>query len=345
MSYDLTLYNYLKPKLKVCRLTGKKDETIIRCIFCGDSAKDPFKGHMYIQNKAPFKYYCQRCTSKGIVNQNFLLKLNVTDYELIAKVNKSLADYQKKLSYKYGNEINYFNNKVLDFLPKAYTGLENSKIKYVQDRLGIELEEDDLDRYKMIVNFKDFLQHNRIDISKRVKTPRDNELFAKLQNHCVGFLSTDKNTIVFRSLDEDKTGFRYHNYSLFPDAIDSKKFYSIKKKIDLSLSEHKIIMTEGILDIIGVYNHIFNKDDEPLYISNNGKSFLFVLDYLASLSLLNVDIEIYSDKDVNLKFYEYVMKENKLAKFNGINVFYNQIDKDYGVMREKIKLSQAVKLI
>jgi hypothetical protein len=345
MSYDLTLYNYLKPKLKVCRISGKKDETIIRCIFCGDSAKDPYKGHLYIQNKAPYKYYCQRCTSKGIVNQNFLLKLNVTDYELIAKVNKNLVEYQKKLSFKYGNEINFFSNKELDFYPRAYTDLENSKIKYVENRLGIKLDETDLEKYKMIVNFKDFLQHNKIDMTKRIKTPRDRDLFAKLQNYCVGFLSSDKNTVVFRSLNEEKTGFRYHNYSLFPDAIESKKFFSIKKKLDLSLSEHKIIMTEGILDIIGVYNHIFNKDDKPLFISNNGKSFLFVLDYLASLSLLNVDIEIYSDKDVNLKFYEYVMRENRLAKFNGINVYYNQINKDYGVEKTKILLSQPVTLI
>jgi hypothetical protein len=345
MSYDLTLYNYLKQKLKVCRLTGKKDEIIVRCPACGDSRKDPYKGHFYIQNKPPFKYYCQRCTAKGIMSSHMLQQLNVTDYDVINMVNKSLTEYQKKLTYKYGNEINYFNNKILDFYPKQYTGLENKKIQYVENRLGIKLIESDLDKYKMIVNFKDFLQHNRIDITKRLKNDRDRELIGKLQNHCVGFLSADKNTIIFRSLDENLTGFRYHNYSLFPDAIDSKKFYAIKKILDLSLSEHKIIMTEGILDVIGVYNHIFKRDDEPLYISNNGKSFLFVLDYLASLSLLNVNIEIYSDKDVNLKFYEYVMRENRLAKFNGLTVYYNQIDKDYGVNKSKILLSQGVNLI
>jgi hypothetical protein len=345
MSEEMALYKYLKSKLKVCRLTGKKDEIIIRCIFCGDSQKDPNKGHFYIQNKPPYKYYCQRCTSKGIVNASLLQKLNVSDYEIVSMINKSFIEYQKKLTFKYGNEINYFSNRKINFYPNQYTQLENKKINYIEKRLGIDLVESDLETYKMVLNLKDFLNNNKIDIKKRIKNDRDKKLLNNLQNHCVGFLTTDKNTIIFRSLDEKKTGFRYHNYSLFPDAIDSKKFYTIKKKLDLSESEHKIILTEGILDIIGVYNHIYNKDNRPLFISNNGKSFLFVLDYLASLSLLNVDIEIYSDKDVGLNFYKYVINENRLAKFNGIKVFYNQIDKDYGVIKSKISLSQGTNLI
>jgi len=345
VAYDLTLYNYLKPKLKVCRLTGKKDEIAVRCVFCGDSMKDLYMGHMYIQNKPPYKYYCQKCNARGIMNAHVLQLLNVTDYEVVNMVNKSMRNYQKSLAYKYGSEINYFSSQKLNFFPNQYTTLENDKIQYIENRLGIMLEERDIDKYKIITNLKDFLSNNKIDITKRLQSFRDKELFVNVQNYCVGFLSTDKNTIIFRSLDEQKTQFRYNNYSLFPDAIDSKKFYTIKKNLDLSLSEHKIVMTEGILDVIGVYNHIYKKNDEPLYVANNGKSFLFILDYLASLSLLNVDIEIYSDKDVNLKFYEYIMRENRLAKFNGINVFYNQIDKDYGVSKSKILLTQGTKLI
>jgi hypothetical protein len=326
-------------------LTGKKDEIIIRCPFCGDSAKDPHKGHFYIMNKAPFKYYCQRCQSKGIVNSQLLQKINVFDYEVVNMVNQSFRDYQKKLTIKYGSELNFFSNRQLKFYPNQYTGLENSKIKYLEDRLDIVLEEKDVETYKLILNVKDFLTNNNIDINKRLKTPKDKDLFNKVQNHTIGFLTADKNTIICRSLDTEKTGFRYHNYSLFPDNVESKKFFTVKKNLDLSLPEHKIIMTEGIIDVIGVHNHVYSRDDESLYVSNNGKSFLFVLDYLASLSLLNVNIEIYSDKDVNLKFYEYIMKNNRLAKFNGLNIFYNKIGKDYGVKSSEILVSEGISLI
>lgn len=339
------LYEHLKSKLKVCRLSGKKDEIIIRCIFCGDSRKDPNKGHFYIMNRAPYKYYCQKCQSKGVVNQNLLSRLNVSDYSVVSLINQNLVDYQKKLTIKYGSEINYFNNQELDFYPNQYTDLENSKIHYLQDRLNIVLEEKDVETYKLVLNVKDFLEKNKIDIEKRLKTNKDRDMFNKIQKYCIGFLTADKNTIICRSLDVEKTGFRYHNYSLFPDNVETKKLYTVKKNLDLSLPEHKIIMTEGIIDILGVHNHISNRDPEPLYVSNNGKSFLFVLDYLASLSLLNVDIQIYSDRDVNIKFYEYVMRNSRLAKFNGLNIYYNKISKDYGVEKSKILVSEGITLI
>lgn len=344
MGTELALYLHLKQKLKVCRLTGKKDEIIIRCPYCGDSAKDPFKGHFYIMNRPPFKYYCQRCNTSGVTNSNLLQKLNVSDYQVVSMINKSLTDYQKKLSFKYGSEFKYFDNKRLNFYPRQYGELELTKMKYIEDRLGVKLEIPDIDKFKIILNLKDFFEINNIDFAKRIKSKKDKDLLNKLYYYTVGFLTADKNTIICRSLNEAMTGFRYHNYSLFPDAIESKKFFTVKKDLDLSLPKHKIIMTEGILDTIGVYNHIHNRDDEPLYVANNGKSFLFVLDYLASLSLLNVDIDIMSDAEVTLKFYKYVIESSRLARYNGLNIFYNQISKDYGVKKTEILLSEGTQM-
>lgn len=339
------LYSHLKSKLRVCGLSGKKDEIFIRCIFCGDSTKDPNSAHFYIMNRAPYKYYCQKCHSSGIITSNFLSRLKIADYNLISHINEANISYKKKLSYKYGSEINYFNNdKIINFYPNQYTELENKKIRYLSDRLKIDFVESDLEKYKIVLNPIDFFKNNNIDITKRIKNNKQKNLFKKVQEHSIGFLTADKNTIICRSLDPKITGFRYHNFSLFPDMVESKKLYALKKKLDLSESEHKIIMTEGIIDLIGVNNHIYNKDDKPLYVSGNGTSFLLVLDHLASLSLLNVDIEIYSDKDVTLDFYKYIIKNNRLARFNGLNIFYNKIVKDYGVEKSKIELTKGITL-
>ena len=38
------------------------------------------------------------------------------------------------------------------------------------------------------------------------------------------------------------------------------------------------------------------------------------------------------------------MKYNDLCRFNGINLYYNSIGKDYGVKKEEIKLQNCIEL-
>ena len=339
------LYTMLKSKLKVCYLTSKKDEIVVRCPFCGDSKKTAYKGHFYIQNKAPYKYFCQKCTSRGILTETVLRKLSVDDFQAYQLVKTSYTNYQKGLTKKYGKDIRSFTNKEMNFIPAQLGVAEMEKISYLNKRLGINITYNDLDKFKIILNLTDFIKTNNLPTLDFIKTPKALDLFNKLQKYCIGFLSLDNNIIVFRSIvDEKITGFRYFNFSLFPDAVETKKFYTFKKKLDLSKPEHTIIMTEGIIDLIGVYNHIMGKDDNPLYISNNGKSFMFILDYLSGLSIMNVNINVYSDIDVNLKFYEDVLERNRLAKFNGMSIYYNQLEKDYGTTKDRILLSSPIDL-
>jgi hypothetical protein len=339
------LFGYLKPRLKVCYLTANKKDIIIRCPYCGDSRKDPRKGHFYILNRSPYKFHCFKCETKGYMNSEVLNKINVTDYSLVSMINKNLDDYKKKLTYKYGTSLIDLNRRELNLYPNQYTQMENGKIQYLNNRLGVEMVESDVDKYRLILNMKDFLTNNEMKMENYTKTKRDQKLLSLIQDYTIGFLTSDKSTIICRSLNPERTGFRYHNFALFPEDLDSKIFYSIKKKLDLSLLEHKIIVTEGIIDIIGVYNHVTNKDDNPLYVANNGKNFNHVFDYISRLSLLNADIEIYSDKDVNLDYYQKLVQYNRLAKFNGVRVFYNQIGKDYGVKKSEILLNNGSNVI
>ena len=91
------LYDYLRKNLRVCKLTSRHDEINIRCPFCLDSQKDAFKGHFYIQNQEPFKYYCQRCGASGRVNNRLLEMLSVDDYGVIKEIQNADKVYKKKL--------------------------------------------------------------------------------------------------------------------------------------------------------------------------------------------------------------------------------------------------------
>src|SRR5699024_7400955 len=101
---------------------------------------------------------------------------------------------------------------------------------------------------------------------------------------------------------------------------------------------------EGFFDIMSVYYNINNKkmSNDTLYIANNGKGYKFTLTYLASMGILNADINIYSDLDVSINDYKNnILKNDILSHMNGINIYYNNVEgqKDFGTTMDNIKLS------
>ena len=89
---------------------------------------------------------------------------------------------------------------------------------------------------------------------------------------------------------------------------------------------------------------IYKMNDNDIYISCNGKSYSFVLRYLKSIGILNCDIFIYSDKDVPIDKMKLFLKYDMLVKFNGATIFYNELEKDCGVRKEKIKLTEGIQI-
>lgn len=341
-NYDFTLYEYLNNHLKVCYLTSDKSETNIRCPFCGDSIKDERHAHLYIHNQPPFKYFCQKCNITGIADNNFLKILELYDPNMINYLSSSKTNYIKELNKKYGNNFLSYFNKELNILPNDYNNLELKKLKYINNRLGININtEEEIEKYKIILNLQDFFNNNEININKYYK---ENMKF--LNNNFIAFLSNDKNLISFRNLnnncDHDK---RHINKKIYTDSyIQSRKFYTINNEIDLSNEVFNIYLTEGIMDIIGVFNHLYNRqqNSNDIFVSCNGKSYPFVLNYLVSLGILNCNINIFSDKDVKKYKFENLKKYNRLCKFNGINLYYNNKGKDFGVRKDEIELSNCI---
>lgn len=339
------LYLTLKKKLKVCKLNSSQTEINIRCPFCKDSIKDPLKGHLYIQNGSPYKYYCQKCQSSGVVNSEFLELLEVTDYSLINKIQIEYKEYKKKSRIKYGESLNFLNNKQVYF-PEPKIKKDFIKKEYLEKRLGVEFTNEDLNKFKIVLSLKEFLRQN--NLYSIIENNKNNKFFMKniftIEENCIGFLSTDKSIIIFRSLDKSLTGYRYNNFALFPDISDSKKTYTISNQLDMTSSLFEINIAEGPIDIIGVYNNVKNKEmkNNNIYIANAGKSFTVTSNFIKKLGILNTDINIYSDKDVDLNFYKHLMKIDPFYQMNGINIYYNNKNKDFGVTKDEIELSRKI---
>lgn len=360
MNYDLTLYYFLKRNLRICYKTTIGDETRIRCPFCGDSQSDLNDAHLYIHNKAPFKYYCFKCSSYGVANDNFLNKL-ITN-ESTFEISQYLDDKRKE--YSKTNNIKTTGKKTHSYFSKP-TSFEISsdkylfKLDYINKRLGINLTKEDLTKFKIVLNIQDFFNYNNLDIKKRFYNKQLQELFFNLRENYVGFLSADKNVIIFRNVRENcSKDERYNNFRVFlTDDFVTKKTYAVGNKIDLYKPKYNVVITEGVMDILGVYFHLYkNKIDESEYIflANNGKSYTSTLKFLNSLSLLDNNITIYSDTDVGIGLYKKLKKFSPEFSINPITIYYNkkveEVDgqtikyKDFGIPKDKIELSSKITL-
>jgi hypothetical protein len=51
-----------------------------------------------------------------------------------------------------------------------------------------------------------------------------------------------------------------------------------------------------------------------------------------------MNIKIYSDNDVKINYYKKLKTTNSIMKNNDVEVFYNEIEKDYGVHLNQIQL-------
>lgn len=338
-NYDLSLYTYLKSKVDIIRLTGAKDETMIRCPFCMDSKKSKFDTHMYIHNEAPFMYYCQLCENSGY-GKDLLNKLNLYDNEITQHMNKAYNDYLEESNIKYGFNIKDLSSKETIILPNQYTPLEDSKIQYLNNRLNINIDEEDVNNFRYILNLYDYLNNN--DIVPDNFTKGQLKMIDIMNQECSMFLLNDKSTIIGRYMNAEKGQQRYYKLKLFNRVDRSRSFYTIKNNIDLSLPVHNLYITEGIYDILGIYYYNDKKlSNNDLYIANNGKGYLSTLNYMTKIGITNCNINIYSDNDVNIDFYKYRLKNSILTKYNSANLYYNTFpnEKDFGIPKDNIKLS------
>lgn len=352
---DLTLHDYLKNNLRVVYLTVRKDETRIRCPHCGDSVKSSSSAHCYIKNTSPFPYYCQRCSSSGVVNGEFLNLLNVFEADIGKYLKKSFNKYAETLNRTYGSSFTQYKDskKEVNILPNQYTEMEMKKVRYIEDRFGFPLNEDLLKKFNIVLNIKDFLINNGIDIN-RYDQKRKYMIPILNSNYCM-FLLNDKGMINCRNINDNVDKKRkFYKFRIYEDIMnqESRRFYSIANEIDLSSRTFNIHIAEGIFDIVSVYSNVMNMYEDPstVYIANNGKGYLFVLEHLKKLGMLNCNINIYSDSDVSVNEIKKKLKNNILAQMNGFKVYYNKYNdvdknvKDFGVSKDKILLSEPIKV-
>lgn len=343
--YDLTLYYFLKDRLKVVYKTSSDDETYIRCPFCGDSRKDSRKARFYINNTPPFKFHCFNCETSGIINDevlNLILNNNFYDDELslylrekrIESIERSNRVTKKIKIHPYLNLSNPVNFN--------YKRKTIEKLDYLNDRLGINLDKSDIKKFKIVLSIESFFKNNGLDIDKRIgRSDKVRYVVDELEKHYIGFLSSDRNIIIFRNIENDAK-IRFNNFKIFTnEEYDTSKTYNISTTINKYNDRNNIVIAEGPIDIISIYHNVYSKKEREnlIFLANGGKSYINSVRLLSKYSLINNHYDIMSDTDVDIDFYKRVKSITPELACNEMSIYYNKLYKDFGVSKNKIHKS------
>lgn len=306
-------------------------EIRVRCPYCGDSIKSQKSAHFYIELYPPFFWYCQRCDLSGVLNTQTLLDLNINDNDvhiIIKQLNR-----MHKLDNTYKKSWNNYKSNIK--INKNLRKDDDFKYEYFNKRLGLNLSREYInEQYKVVTNFMEFVQLNRIPINDH-----NRDIIQNLDHDYIGFLSVDRSHVISRDVT-NKHEKRYYNLKVNDDPF-AKKIYTIKSTVDLLSPKLTLIMTEGIFDIIGVHQHLYNgmqPNNSTVFAAATGKSFSKVIEHFMNLGFLDIDIKIYADNDVKESFFRKIKKNNIYMRDKQITIYYNKKEKDFGVSKDKIDL-------
>lgn len=330
-------------------VSGTK-EFVCRCPFCGDS-KNLKSAHFYINlpnsDETPVMYHCKKCNTSGVLNRNILRELGVEVID--GDILSDLIRRQKKLSGNFvrgsgKNKSIYKFNIRYDRI--SYGTSTEKKLKYINDRLGTNLDYQDCLDNKIVLNLFD-LYNNPANHYQLQQYTRDKRIVWELADSFIGFLGYNNGVLNMRNL-KDKNSYtkylnkRYINYNLFPtDQLEgTSKYYIIPNTIDtLNTSPTKIRIAEGPFDVLSIlYNLNNGNKDNTIYASIEGKSYINLIKFLlADLRIINAEIHIYFDNDVSDKEIRSILEQ---LQFLNMNVYFHwnrfEGEKDYGVPKNRI---------
>ena len=310
-----------------------------RCFECGDS-KDPTHAHMYIaipQADDEVSWaYCHKCQMPVVISPYILTKWAFYSTE----ASKYLAEHNKQC-YSAPKNRKYLDRDIYRLSNNFVTDCRESelKLKYINNRLGTNIDYAEALSKKIVLNLGDVLGSNYI-----TEYTRDPGIVKQMNDYFVGFISSDnafvnmrkivRDGIVYKSIDK-----RYIRYNIFGKYDNTEKFYIIPTQVNVASPERlKINVAEGEFDALSVYYNL-RKDPSQVYMAIGGSGYVGLMRYiLTKLKLYYIELHLYPDNDkTGLKELDYV---KELLYPYGIPIYVHRNvkdkEKDFGVTPDRI---------
>lgn len=311
----------------------------VRCPFCGDS-RNVNHSHLSIKidtdnENEPMLYRCLKCNSSGLVSNTFLEELDIF---IESSVKRDLKLFGRK-SMKINRLV---NNDMEKYSVPLYSNdhVYQSKLEYLNSRLGIQVSLNTAKDYKIILNLFDFIKFNEIDKNPNLFSSLSYSMMKNLNNNYIGFLSTNNNCIIFRDIT-GKQKYRYFKVVINEKNVNQDSFYSLPSKISLMYTNDiNIHITEGIFDILSVKENVIKESINNYYYAMCGFGGLSILKYVIRHGMTTgITLHIYSDNDKYDWEHKRYLSSGYISEWldNVLmhrNTFKNE--KDYGVPSHQI---------
>lgn len=277
----------------------RNGELNTRCPVCGDSTKNAYHKHFYINLSPPHPLFCQRC---GFRSQHLTIEI----LEGLGAAERDAAVYARQIekqerrsgrSRRRPPSLAAGTSRMYIPQPDRTNAEDAATIGYIEGRIGgPELSPEEIERYRIVTcGLYGFLEANGID----QLTIHDREA-DRLNETCVGFLTADESYIIFRTMDDEfvkRGGRRYTNYRVFAEWEGSKSF-ACRADVDLMLPRHHVVCSEGIIDLIQIERHYYPEERwTPGFVgvATCGAAHEVMLRQLLTLGILSQDVDLYID--------------------------------------------------
>lgn len=221
--------------------------------------------------------------------------------------------------------------------------LNSMQLKYLEKRTGIRANLTDVMFYRIVPNLHQTI-HDTLDED-------DTELMSKFNSVNI---PNDKKAITFATRDYRMFMYRtiYGNYKI-KYALEKDYGYTLYKGLPNTVDT--LVITEGIFDIINIYNKYYKKS-KSLYIASLGaESILECICYWYRQHVETIkNIVIFADSDkmenfkltYDKKFYNKLIHiiDNKIGlnNFDSIKLYYNTKSKDFGDISLEIDKKEVI---
>lgn len=333
--------NFLINRIPGAKPASGAREVNCRCFYCMDSI-DKSHGHFYISipksKDEPSKFYCQKCKTKGYVTHKTLLNWGIYDDTIAI----DLINHNKEI-FKAGNKK--YDMRDVYILYNDYIkedDLSASKLRYINNRLGINLSYQDLLDMKIVLNLNDLINRNNLQF----KLTRNYNIVNDLDQSFVGFISLDNAFVNMRRLVQPGRVYssidkRYINYDLFKKFDNTERYYTIPTNINLAEPRRiKLNIAEGPFDILSVYYNLRGQSND-IYTAVAGSNYKGIIrHFVSTMKLPYIELHLYLDNDeygsnaVIQDIADYV-KPLECPMYVHRNLYKGQ--KDFGVDPNHIK--------
>lgn len=332
---------FLKNNIPSAKDASGNTEIVCRCFSCPDS-RDPNSGHFYIhipQTEDDLSFcHCFKCGYASIVTYQKLLEWSIFDSDMALE----LTAHNNKV---FSNPINSikFGTQDIYRLTNSHTtqdGVSEVKLKYINNRLGLNLNYSDLIENKIVLNLNDILVSNNIK-----EFTRHQNIITQLDSSFMGFISFDNAFVNMRNLTSggkvyEKIDKRFINYSIFGKRDNTCKFYLIPCNLDITSPEPiKIHISEGPFDALSIKYNLRKETRQTIYTAVTGNGYKGLIRYIiTTLKLMNLEIHLYVDSDVSR--WKILDLAEFLSVYNyPLYLHRNTIGKDMGVRLDQINES------